>query len=158
MRQPHFSRSHLRLDLRLPVDEYSPPVRTGNRLPHSNPAPELLPARHSHLALAPLNSLNQIPGPVCTARMTGLRGHLPSAIARHAFSMRRAFLSRTITAISGQSRNILCGASLELWRLHKRQSITVPVATRQDNRGLITLPRRSMPHLRLPSGLRVLRV
>src|SRR5215213_582370 len=108
-------------------------MRTGNYLPHSNLAPELLPARHSHLALAPLNSLDQFPGPVCAARMTGLRGHLPSAIARHAFSMRRAVLSRTITAISGQSRYNRWGASLELVRLHKRQSITVPVATRQNN-------------------------
>jgi hypothetical protein len=152
MRQPHFSRSHLRLDLRLPVDEYSPPVRTGNRLPHSNPAPELLPARHSHLALAPLNSLNQIPGPVCTARMTGLRGHLPSAIARHAFSMRRAFLSRTITAISGQSCREKCDA-----RPSCAGFTSASLSRRQTQIGATTrvppmTPRRSAPRRRPRSG------
>src|SRR5215213_10114936 len=95
----HFVHFHLRL--RLLADGYSPRVRTGNRLPHPNPASVATPARHSHLALAPLNSLDQSPGPVRAARMTGLKGHLPSPTARHAFPMRRAFLSRSITAISG---------------------------------------------------------
>ena len=133
MRLLHFVHLHLHLHLRLPADDYSPRGRTGNRLSHPNPTPESLPARHSHLAYAPLNSLGQFPGPVRAARMTGRWGHLPSPIARHAFPMRRAFLSRTITAISGKRLHIRCGASAEPCRPHERQSITAQESTRQDN-------------------------
>src|SRR5215212_9117991 len=55
-------------------------------------------------------TISNFSGPLRAARVTGLKRSLPSPLSRYAFTMRRACLSRTITAISGQSCREKCDA------------------------------------------------
>ena len=149
MRLLRFARLHFRLS----AHGHSLRTRAENRLSHPNHPPNSLPARHSHLALAPWNSLDQFPGNHCAARMTGLEGCLPSSTTRHAFPIcAEPSYPEPLPQLMGDLApdgaalhpNCATFSNASLSRRHSRFGATTPAPP--------TTPRRSTPPPRPPSG------